>query len=98
MKGRRLHFHRGATVSMDAPFRETQAWLRKMTRKGMDVVDMEASAIFALARFYGLQAAAVMIVSDELFAGRWTNGFADLRLEERVRDYFFPFFGARNPK
>jgi len=97
LKGKRLPFLRGATVSMDAPFRETPAWLRKMRGKGMDVVDMEASAVFAMARFCGLQAAALMIVSDELFSGRWANGFADPRLEERIRDYFLPFFEERNP-
>ena len=96
LKGEGLPFLRGAAVSMDAPYRETPAWLRKMRQRGMDVVDMEASAVFGLARSYGLQAAALMIVSDELFSGRWKNGFSDPRLAKTVQDYFFPFLGNRS--
>lgn len=96
LTSRKLSFLRGATVSMDAPFRETPAWLRIMRQKGMDVVDMEASAVFALARFHGLQAAALMIVSDELFSGRWKNGFSDPRLPIKAQDYFFPFLEGRS--
>jgi purine-nucleoside phosphorylase len=96
LTSRKLSFLRGATASMDAPFRETPAWLRIMRQKGMDVVDMEASAVFALARFRRLQAAALMIVSDELFSGRWTNGFSDPRLSIKAQDYFFPFLEGRS--
>ncbi len=92
---RGLPFFRGAAVSTDAPFRETPAWIRHMRRKRMDVVDMEASAVFGLARFHQLPAAALLIVSDELFSGRWKNGFADPRLAKIVRDYFFPFLEKR---
>jgi len=93
LKNRGLPFLRGAAVSTDAPFRETPAWVRRMRQRGMDVVDMEASAVFGLARFYGLSAAALMIVSDELSSGRWKNGFADPGLAKTTRDYFLPFLG-----
>jgi len=96
LKDRELPFLRGAAVSTDAPYRETPAWLRKMRQRGIDVVDMEASAVFGLARSYGLQAAALMIVSDELFSGRWKNGFSDPRPAKAVQDYFFPFLGNRS--
>jgi len=96
LRDKGLPFLRGAAVSTDAPYRETPAWLRKMRHRGMDVVDMEASAVFGLARFYGLQAAALLIVSDELFSGRWENGFSDPLLAKTVQDYFFPFLGNRS--
>ena len=96
LKDRGLPFLRGAAVSTDAPYRETPAWIRKMRERGMDVVDMEASAVFGLARFHKLPAAALMIVSDELFSGRWKNGFSDPKLAKAVQDYFFPFLGHRS--
>jgi purine-nucleoside phosphorylase len=96
LKNRGLPFLRGAVVSTDAPYRETPAWIRKMRQRGMDVVDMEVSAVFGLARFHGLPAAALMIVSDELFSGRWKNGFSEPRLANTVQDYFFPLLEQRN--
>jgi uridine phosphorylase len=64
-----LPFARAAAVSTDAPFRETPGWIRAARKKGCDVVDMEISAVFALAAFRGIRAAALFLVSDELFAG-----------------------------
>lgn len=96
LKDRELPFLRGAAVSTDAPYRETPAWIRKMRQRGIDVVDMEASAVFGLASFHKLPAAALMIVSDELFSGCWKNGFPDPNLAKTVQDYFFPFLGHRS--
>ena len=96
LKDRELPFLRGVAVSTDAPYRETPAWIRKMRQRGIDVVDMEASAVFGLASFHKLPAAALMIVSDELFSGRWKNGFSDPRPAKAVQDYFFPFLGNRS--
>jgi uridine phosphorylase len=89
--GRNLPFLEGATVSTDAPFRETQSWLRSKQKKGIDVVDMEASAVFALGEYHNIPTAALMIVSDELMGKKWKNVFKSPRLNARVREYFFPF-------
>jgi len=86
-----LPFHRGITVTTDAPFRETVTWLEDKRRRGIDVVDMEASAVFALGDYYNIPTAALMIVSDTLSARKWKTGFTDPGMNERIRDYFFPF-------
>jgi purine-nucleoside phosphorylase len=52
---------------------------------------METSAVFALAEFYGIERAALMIISDELFSGKWKKGFFRPELEKRIKDYFLPF-------
>lgn len=91
LRARDLPFRRGVTVSTDAPFRETRMWLEDKQRRGMDAVDMEASAVFALGKFYSIQTAALMIVSDEVSAREWKTGFKDPQMDERIRDYFFPF-------
>ncbi len=86
-----LPFHRGVTVSTDAPFRENMTWLEDKRRRRIDVVDMEISAVFALGEYYNIPAAALMIVSDTLSAREWKTGFTDSGMDERIREYFFPF-------
>ena len=76
---------------MDAPYRETRPWLKSMQQKGATAVDMEISAVFALSEFHGVEAAALMIVTDELFSGRWKVCSADGVLEEKIRSFYLPF-------
>ncbi len=86
---------KGIIVSTDAPFRETLAWLKRCRQRGAGLVDMETSAVFALAAFHGIKAASLQIVSDELFSGRQRTGFSSPLLRERVRDFFLPLLFSR---
>jgi len=88
---RNLPFLEGTTVSTDAPFRETKNWLQDKQKKGIDVVDMETSAVFSLGEYHNVPTAALMIVSDELAGHKWKNVFKSPRLNARVEKYFFPF-------
>ncbi len=92
LHARQLCFKTGALVTTDAPFRETPAWLRRSRHKGAELVDMEASAVFALAEHHSIRAASVQIVSDELSSGRWKTAFRSDLLKQRARDYLLPFF------
>jgi hypothetical protein len=86
---------KGIIVSTDAPYRETFSWLKKFRRRGAGLVDMETSAVFALAAFRGIKAASLQIVSDEIFSGRWKTGFSTGLLKECVREFFLPLlFGG----
>jgi len=87
----KLNFHEGVIVSTDAPFRETQSWLSEKRKKQIDFVDMETSAVFALAEFYKINATALMIISDKLESKSWTTGFRKLLFSKQIRRYFFPF-------
>lgn len=91
LKGRNLPFKRAVTISTDAPFRETKSWLEEKQKKGIDVVDMEASAVFALGEYFDIPTAALMIVSDELAGKKWKNVFYSPRLNTLVEEYFIPF-------
>ena len=88
---RNLPFFQGVTVSTDAPFRETRSWLKEKQQKRIDVVDMEASAVFALGEHRGIPTAALMIVSDELGVKKWKNVFKYPRLNAQIKNYFIPF-------
>lgn len=81
----------GIIVTTDAPYRETPTWVRRNQKRGAGVVDMETSAVFSVAEFHGVRAAALMVVSDELFSGTWTSGFGDPRLEKSLADHLLPF-------
>jgi purine-nucleoside phosphorylase len=87
----KLPFHKGSLVSTDAPYRETRSWLEQKQKRRIDVVDMEASAVFALAQFHGIQAAALMAISDELWSGVWKHDFHSPDLEKKLNKYFIPF-------
>ena len=97
LNSRGLGFKRGTIISTDAPYRETAAWLRGAIRRGAQTVDMESSAVLALAEYHGVRAASLQIVSDELFTGAWKSGFSDPRVRGRARDCFLPFLKPGKP-
>lgn len=88
---RRLSFVNGPVVSTDAPFRETRSWLDRNKARGIGFVDMETSAVFALADFYGIQAAALHLVSDQLTLSSHQMGLDSLKLARNTQKFFFPF-------
>ena len=76
-------------VSTDAPFRETSEWLKKMVDKGINCIDMETSAIYALAQYYKIDAVSFMIVTDMLDEETWVSGISDIK--EEIKEYFSLF-------
>jgi len=91
LKSSGLPFQTGSLVSTDAPFRETKPWLMKIQKKKIGLVDMEVSAVFALAEFRCIDAAALLIVTDELFSGAWKQTGYDPEFKKKIKDYFLPF-------
>jgi purine-nucleoside phosphorylase len=86
-----MKFSRCSIVSTDAPYRETTAWLKTYRKLGVEAVDMEAAAVFALADYYGIEAAALMIISDELWGNKWKSGFGKPGIDISAEKHFFPF-------
>jgi len=70
-----LPFSTGGVWTTDALFRENPAKVERCRALGAVAVDMEASALFTVAAFLGIEAAALLIVSDDLSAMRWEPGF-----------------------
>lgn len=64
----------GRSWTIDAVFRETAGAIARHQKKGVAVVDMEAAAIFALAKVRGCRAGLVVAVSDEVHRP-WNPGF-----------------------
>jgi purine-nucleoside phosphorylase len=89
-----LSFLNGSVASTDAPYRETPSWLARNRARGIGYVDMETSAVFALADFYGIQAAALHLVSDKLTSSSHRMRLTSLKLARNIQKYFLPFIDA----
>lgn len=61
----------GATWTTDAPYRETHEEIKKYQVEDVQVVEMEAAGLFALAQVRKVQAAAVIVVADKLANHKW---------------------------
>ncbi len=77
LRRHRMPFVEGPTWTIDAVYRETRAEVRRYRARGIRTVDMEASAIFSVARCRRRQAAALFVVSDHLDEGGWEPRFYD---------------------
>jgi uridine phosphorylase len=62
---------KGATWSTDAPFRELREEVQQYQSEGIQTVEMESAALFAVAQVRGIQAASVFVVGDSLAGGTW---------------------------
>ncbi|WP_028579700.1 nucleoside phosphorylase [Desulfogranum japonicum] len=69
----------------DAPYRETKEKVLRYNEQGIGVVDMETSALFALAVYRNIDCAAVLYVSDELFHETWVPKFTHKQFRKTSR-------------
>jgi uridine phosphorylase len=79
---RKVLFVEGSTWTTDAPYRETQSKVERFREEGVQTVDMEAAALFAVGEALGLETAALFVVSDSLADLTWRPG-ADKRMIRR---------------
>jgi len=67
--------HLGASWTIDAPYRETVEEARQYQQEGALTVEMEASALFAVAQLRGVEMAAGFVISDSLADLVWNPQF-----------------------
>lgn len=65
----------GSIWSTDGVYRETRGKLRKFGDNGVLAVDMETSAIFAVAKYRNVDAASAQVISDVLTETGWLQAF-----------------------
>jgi uridine phosphorylase len=70
-----LAHRRGPTWTTDAVYRETAAEVELFRKEGALVVEMEASALFSVASYRGVEIAACFSVSDTLAELAWRPEF-----------------------
>jgi uridine phosphorylase len=64
----------GDAWTTDAPYRETRRKVARYLRAGASIVNMESSAVFAVAAYRSVEAASVQIVSD-VVSEHWEPAF-----------------------
>lgn len=75
----------GGVWTTDAPYRESRKTARSLVRRGVVAVDMEASALYAVARYRRYRVGSLMVVSDELGGDGWNPGFSSPRFRRAKR-------------
>lgn len=70
----------------DAPFRETKEEVQYFRSKGVDCVEMEASALMSAGWHYGISVFCISVVSDHLSSKGWTPQFFDPSVKKNLRE------------
>jgi uridine phosphorylase len=63
----------GLIWTTDAPYRETRTKAARLASDGVLGVEMEVSAVYALAQYRDVEALALLVVSDQLVGEKWTG-------------------------
>lgn len=71
LRARGVVHSRARTWTTDAFYRETMSKIRTRTAQGCLCVDMEASALFSVAEFRGVELGQILYVADTLTGGEW---------------------------
>jgi len=64
LKKESVPYHKGPSITIDAPYQFTVEEATKLRKEGVLTSEMEASAVFAVADFRKISAAALFLVSD----------------------------------
>jgi len=78
--------HVGPVVTDDAFYAETDAYVAEWEAAGMLAVEMEAAALFSLARRNGMRAGAICTVDGNLVEGTQKGETDDEELPEKAKD------------
>ena len=66
-----ISFTLGSTWTTDAPYRETKAEVAAYQNEGVQVVEMETAALYALAHAKNVAATSIVIAADDLSTQKW---------------------------
>jgi len=81
-----ISVRRGPVWTTDAPYRETRRKVTAYGEQGIIAVDMEYSALCTVATYRGVQLAAVMLVSDELYRLPWKPKYSFPKFKQCSRE------------
>jgi hypothetical protein len=83
LKANNIHYHKGWTWTTDAFFRETPRKVREYRKEGCISVEMEAAALFSIAKFRKKHIGAMIQADDCIGGERWDSRKigTDLRTE-----------------
>ncbi len=72
----------GTSWTIDAPYRETIAEVKRYQKEGVSAVEMEAAALFAVAQYRNVEMGAIFTISDSLGELKWKPKFHSSRTKQ----------------
>jgi len=87
-RDRGIPFVEGAAWTIDAPYRETVAEARHYQERGVIAVEMEAAALFAVAKYREVAIATAFVSSDSLAEMTWTPSHGTPEVVTALRTLF----------
>jgi len=75
-------YREGGVWTTDTPFRETRDKVERYAERGVLAVEMECTALMAISTYRGIDFAAALMITDELFHDEWQEGFSRQKLRE----------------
>lgn len=86
LKNNSIDYKIGKTWTTDAPYRETKNEIVKYKDQGIHTVDMEASALFSIAKVRKIRAVSIFIVSDVLNVEEWQPHFHHKIVKQKYQE------------
>ncbi len=78
-----IEFVEGGVWTTDAPFRETADKVQKFAEEGVLAVEMECTALMAIAAYRRVEFAAALVITDHLSSGEWVQAFGSAEVIRR---------------
>jgi uridine phosphorylase len=66
-----LQYYKGITWTTDGVYRETITKINRLRKEGCIAVDMEASALFSIAKHYNIKIAGIFLARDQIKNESW---------------------------
>ena len=88
LENNKICFAFGPSWTIDAPYRETREEIEAYKKQGIITVEMEASALFAIAQCRNVNLSALFVVSDLLAQDGWDPKFHDQKVRKGLWDIF----------
>ncbi len=80
-----INHEAGSILTTDGVYRETRGKLAKFRKMGVLAVNMETSALYAVAKHQGVEIASVQVISDLLNESGWQPAFGDKRVLKSMK-------------
>ena len=85
LRRKKIPYHQGKIWTIDAIYRETKGKVKQYQAAGVLGVEMELAALFAFGMARKVAVGGLLVVADELSAGKWRPLFTAPRLIKGVR-------------
>ena len=79
-----IPYLKGKVWSTDAVYREMRSKIEFYSKEGVLAVDMETSAILALAMYRKVEIGTILVISDELFHKKWKPLFISKKVNKSL--------------